>query len=219
MTHLPFFELLASIVLFCWITGALENEIGKLVSNAQKVGFPGSSSEQQQQQQQQRQRQQTPATISDDAGMFSDNDDDLDGDNDGTAAWDTTLIKHGGGCHCQAVRFEFVAPRALQAWECNCSICAMKKNIHIMVPAARFTLLTPTAAMSTYQFGTKTAKHTFCSTCGIASFYTPRSNPDGVGVTVHCIDPGTVQSVEVKSFDGLNWERDFKKTGISQQTL
>lgn len=25
------------------------------------------------------------------------------------------------------------------------------------------------------------AKHTFCKTCGVQSFYTPRSNPDGYG--------------------------------------
>lgn len=35
--------------------------------------------------------------------------------------------------------------------------------------------------MTTYTFNTHMAKHTFCKTCGVQSFYTPRSNPDGFG--------------------------------------
>lgn len=35
--------------------------------------------------------------------------------------------------------------------------------------------------ITTYTFNTHTAKHTFCKICGVQSFYTPRSNPDGFG--------------------------------------
>lgn len=52
--------------------------------------------------------------------------------------------------------------------------------------------------------------------CGVQSFYIPRSNPDGYGVTIYCIDPGTVHSVDVKTFDGANWEESFKSSGISK---
>ena len=31
-----------------------------------------------------------------------------------------------------------------------------------------------------YRFGTNTARHRFCATCGVQAFYIPRSNPDGV---------------------------------------
>lgn len=67
-----------------------------------------------------------------------------------------------------------------------------------------------------YTFGTHTAKHLFCKTCGVCSFYRPRSNPDGVGVTVHCLDEGTVEAVEYRAFDGQKWEDFFGKSGISQ---
>lgn len=40
--------------------------------------------------------------------------------------------------------------------------------------------------LTTYTFNTHVAKHTFCKTCGVQSFYTPRSNPDGYGMTSQC---------------------------------
>lgn len=52
-------------------------------------------------------------------------------------------------------------------------------------------------------------------TCGVQSFYIPRSNPDGKAVTVACIDPGTVQSVVVRTFDGVNWERSQAESHIA----
>ncbi|KAG9339776.1 hypothetical protein JZ751_022442 [Albula glossodonta] len=55
------------------------------------------------------------------------------------------------------------------------------------------------------------AKHTFCKTCGVQSFYTPRSNPDGYGVAPHCLDPGTVCSVTVEDFCGERWEEAMEK--------
>ena len=35
--------------------------------------------------------------------------------------------------------------------------------------------------LTTYTFNTHAAKHTFCKICGVQSFYTPRSNPNGYG--------------------------------------
>ncbi len=60
--------------------------------------------------------------------------------------------------------------------------------------------------LTTYTFNTHQAKHTFCSKCGVQGFYTPRSNPDGRGVAIHCLDEGTVTKVNVVPFDGINWD-------------
>ncbi|KAA0717336.1 Centromere protein V [Triplophysa tibetana] len=65
--------------------------------------------------------------------------------------------------------------------------------------------------LTTYTFNTHMAKHTFCKTCGVQSFYTPRSNPDGFGVAPHCLDPGTERSVTVEEFCGENWEESMEK--------
>ncbi|KAF4396316.1 hypothetical protein G4B88_019116 [Cannabis sativa] len=77
--------------------------------------------------------------------------------------------------------------------------CYMRGNTHFIVPAKRFELLGDSNQfLTTYTFGTHTAKHTFCKVCGITSFYIPRSNPDGVAVTFKCVDPGTLLHVESK---------------------
>jgi hypothetical protein len=125
------------------------------------------------------------------------------------------LRTHAGGCHCGAVRFEFDAPADLVAWDCNCSICAMKRNVHTMVVVARFRLLTPAAAITEYRFGTGVARHRFCAVCGVQAFYHPRSNPDCVAVTVACISSGSVRSVTTVPYDGRNWERAHAETGIA----
>jgi hypothetical protein len=39
-----------------------------------------------------------------------------------------------------------------------------------------------------------------------------------VAITIHCIDPGTVEGVEVKAFDGVHWEAAYAATGISNIT-
>jgi hypothetical protein len=60
---------------------------------------------------------------------------------------------------------------------------------HLIVPKEKFTLLTPWDAIRTYTFATGTARHYFCGTCGISSFYLPRSNPNGYSVNSACVCP------------------------------
>ncbi len=116
------------------------------------------------------------------------------------------MVLHKGGCHCGAVRFSVEAAEDLEVDECNCSICAMSGYQHLIVKRDKFQLLTDESELSTYRFNTGVAAHYFCRTCGIKSFYVPRSNPDGVSVNVRCLDPGTIRSMRVTSFDGQNWE-------------
>jgi len=129
---------------------------------------------------------------------------------------DSETVVHSGGCHCRKVRWRVQAPTSIVAWDCNCSDCFMRANTHFIVPAERFELLGDSEQfLTTYTFGTHTAKHTFCKVCGITSFYFPRSNPDGVAITFRCVDPGTLTHVEIKNFDGRNWESSHAKTGIA----
>ena len=113
---------------------------------------------------------------------------------------------HRGSCHCGRVKFEVEAPSVIEAQTCNCSICAMTSYLHLIVPASRFRLIQGTDSIETYTFNTGTAQHHFCKTCGIKSFYVPRSNPDGFSVNVRCLDPSTIEEIRVGHFDGRNWE-------------
>lgn len=114
---------------------------------------------------------------------------------------------HSGGCHCGRVRFEVLAPGAIEVVECDCSICSKFGYLHLIVAADRFKLLSGADALTSYTFNTRTAKHLFCATCGVKSFYVPRSHPDGISVNARCIDPGSIESMSVRPFNGREWEK------------
>jgi hypothetical protein len=117
-----------------------------------------------------------------------------------------TQVTHRGGCHCRRVRFEVDAPADLVVLDCNCSICRMTGFLHLIVPAARFRLLSGAGDLSDYTFNTGTAHHLFCRHCGIKSFYVPRSHPDGFDVNARCLDAGTVNRMTATPFDDADRE-------------
>lgn len=124
---------------------------------------------------------------------------------------DDKTVVHSGGCHCKKIRWRARAPTSVVAWKCNCSMCSMRGNINFNVTTDDFHLLEDSKEhITTYTFGTHTAKHTFCKVCGITSFYISRTNPNDVSIVVQCIDAGTLQHVEIKHFDGQDWERSYK---------
>ena len=116
-------------------------------------------------------------------------------------------VTHSGGCHCGAVRFEVKAPARITVQRCNCSVCTKTAFLHLIVPGSAFRLLSGADRLGTYTFNTGVAKHLFCTTCGVKSYYVPRSNPDGFSVNLRCLDPGTVERVLLEDFDGRDWER------------
>lgn len=92
----------------------------------------------------------------------------------------------------------------------------MTGYLHLIVPAARFRLLSGADDLAEYTFNTGAAKHRFCRHCGIKSFYVPRSHPDGIDVNVRCLDPGTVTRLTVTPFDDN--ERDAQTAAIAHLT-
>ena len=121
------------------------------------------------------------------------------------------MTTHRGGCHCGRVRFEVSAPAHLEVSDCNCSICGKAGFLHLIVRADEFRLVAGADALACYTFNTHTAKHLFCSVCGIKSFYVPRSHPEGYSVNARCLDPETVAGITVKPFDGRHWERALEQ--------
>ena len=121
------------------------------------------------------------------------------------------MITHRGGCHCGRVRFEVLAPAKIEVTDCNCSICSKAGYLHLIVPAERFKLVSGADALTTYTFNTGTAKHRFCSVCGVKSFYVPRSHPDGFSVNARCLDAGTVEAMSVVETNGREWEKQYPR--------
>ena len=119
-----------------------------------------------------------------------------------------------GGCHCGAVRFTAVLPGPpVPALDCNCSVCRITGFVHVMVPHQDFALVCGRNALSSYRFGTGTAEHLFCRTCGVKSFYQPRSHPDAWSVNARCLDAPVELAVE--QFDGAQWEQAAERLSRS----
>jgi centromere protein V len=110
-----------------------------------------------------------------------------------------------GSCHCGDVRFE-AEGEVSWAEVCNCSICSRKAYLHWYVPRERFRLLTDASKLSSYRFGSGVARHLFCRRCGVAPFYEPRSDPDKIDVNLRCVEGLELEGVEIRDFDGRNWE-------------
>ena len=122
-----------------------------------------------------------------------------------------------GGCHCGAVTWEADLPDEIVADECNCSICEKTGFLHVIIPRSKFRLLTGEDSLAEYQFNTGAAKHWFCKTCGVKSFYVPRSNPDGYSLNLRCMDRRQFSKVDIVPFDGRNWEANAGRFAHSSQ--
>lgn len=113
-----------------------------------------------------------------------------------------------GQCHCGVVQFEFDAPDTVEVTDCNCSLCVMTAYEHVFVDTADLRFLSGRDALKSYQFGSMTADHLFCGTCGIKPLYRPRSHPNGWSVNARCVDGLTI--ARRIAFDGQNWDQNIR---------
>lgn len=94
-----------------------------------------------------------------------------------------------GSCHCGAVRFEVDLDDGFQDLRrCNCSLCSRKGALMASVPRDRLRVTAGAGKLSLYQWNTMTAKHWFCSVCGIYTHHNRRSNPAEFGFNVACLE-------------------------------
>lgn len=116
------------------------------------------------------------------------------------------MRKLTGGCQCGAVRFEVRLDTHTAAHACNCSMCMRLGYVHLIAPKRDFKLLQGKDALTEYTFNTGTARHMFCKTCGVKSFYRPRSNPNCWSINLRCLDTPEVMDVDILPFDGAHWD-------------
>ncbi len=121
-------------------------------------------------------------------------------------------FQYQGGCHCSDVRFNIKLQTSLEYQEvisCNCSLCEKLGYLHLIIPKHDFSLSTDWENLTNYQFNKKIAKHFFCKTCGIKSFYQPRSHPNCWSINVRCLDGFCKFNLKVENFNGKNWEQNI----------
>ena len=113
-------------------------------------------------------------------------------------------MKYTGSCHCGRIAFDVDVAEPGPVIECNCSYCSRKGSLLWFVPREKFTLRTPEANLSTYEFNTHRLHHKFCASCGIAPF-TYGTDPKGnamAAINVRCLEGVDVAALERMPFDG-----------------
>ena len=68
------------------------------------------------------------------------------------------------------------------ARRCDCSYCRRRAAPVVSAPLDKLEVLKGRDALTLYEFGTHTAQHYFCATCGIYMFHKRRSNPNDFSV-------------------------------------
>lgn len=118
--------------------------------------------------------------------------------------------KHRASCHCGAVVLELDLPNGIvDPRRCDCSICRRKGAIVASVPLAGITIIEGEDVLARYEFNTRTAKHYFCSRCGIYTHHQRRSNPHQYGYNVGCLEGvNPFDLVDVPTNDGVNHPAD-----------
>ncbi|WP_192891534.1 GFA family protein [Vibrio bathopelagicus] len=96
---------------------------------------------------------------------------------------------HKATCHCGAVELELSLPNGIEKpRRCDCSICRRKGAIVGSVALDGIKIVKGEEHLKLYQFNTNTAKHYFCSNCGIYTHHQRRSSPNEYGFNIGCLE-------------------------------
>lgn len=118
--------------------------------------------------------------------------------------------KHRLSCHCEAVVLELSLPDGLvDPRRCDCSMCRRRGAIVASVPLDGIRFIKGEDVLGLYQFNTRTAKHFFCTRCGIYTHHQRRSNPSQYSFNVGCLEgvnPYELGNIPV--YDGVNHMAD-----------
>jgi len=118
--------------------------------------------------------------------------------------------RHRATCHCGSVELELYLPDGIvDAGRCDCSMCRRRGAIAAAVPLSGLRVLKGESVLRLYQFNTHTAKHYFCSNCGIYTHHQRRSHPDQYAYNVGCLEGVNPFDLgPVPTNDGVNHPSD-----------
>ena len=116
------------------------------------------------------------------------------------------MQEYRGSCHCGSIAYNFTATEIDKGLRCNCSICVRKGAIMTAFTVApeEIDIEVSGDALSTYQFGLKTAKHHFCNKCGIYTFHETMRKPGHYRLNLGCIEGVDSLGLPVEIFDGAS---------------
>jgi hypothetical protein len=117
-------------------------------------------------------------------------------------------------CHCRAVELDVTLTEGPEkVRRCDCSFCARRGAIAVSAPIDGVKIVEGSNNLTLYQWGTKTAKHYFCKTCGIYTHHQRRSNPNEFGVNVAILEGINPRQLgEIPWVDGINHPSDTKSS-------
>ncbi|MBV1894879.1 MAG: GFA family protein [Rhodobacteraceae bacterium] len=117
---------------------------------------------------------------------------------------------HKAACHCGSVQFKVRLSDGLStARRCSCSFCQMRGAVAVSANLDGITFTKGQDKLTLYQFNTNTAKHYFCSVCGIYTHHQRRSNPNEFGINAACLEGvSPFDFPEVVVNDGVNHPSD-----------
>ena len=133
-----------------------------------------------------------------------------------TAPEGNAPTKHAGGCHCGAVRFEALVD-ATAGTRCNCTICTKLDPLSARVPPASLVVLSGDESLSSYEWGSRSARRYFCKHCGVYCFgrgYVAAMGGDFASVNLNTLDGLDPREVKVTYWDGRNnnWQAGARAT-------
>jgi hypothetical protein len=113
-------------------------------------------------------------------------------------------------CHCGAVELRVTLSDGLTtARRCDCSFCRRRGAPAVSAPLGGIEVVKGGDVLTEYCWGTGTARHRFCSVCGIYMFHQRRSNPNEYGINMYTIEGTEPSDLEpVPWVDGVNHPSD-----------
>lgn len=116
------------------------------------------------------------------------------------------MPSYQGSCHCGAIRFTFRGPEIDRGLRCNCSLCRRKGALMsaFVVAPEEIEIVAEPGALATYGFGSKVAKHHFCSRCGIYPFHQTLRKPGYYRINLGCVEGLDPTSLPFDLFDGAS---------------
>lgn len=110
----------------------------------------------------------------------------------------TTLT---GRCHCGAVEIQIPFDGNFHKLRrCDCSYCSRRWAVVASVKVGDLTVAKGEDKLSLYRWNTMTARHYFCSVCGIYTHHQRRSDPSEYGVNI-----ANFPNVDVSDFMGVGY--------------